>query len=313
MSPDKTDEDVASKNEPIPASGSDEAAEQVKDQAPASEKRPPKFIYNCINCGQYCAKVEGVPVTLEDLRQWHSRQMMATVMPHLELTDDITGNPRLVLAPLGGLGGMEEQADMLSGLMEEAGAKKEGGLMDRLRKKKGKKGKQGDDEAEETEDEVGDTIDLVEDEASDLEAGPGDGAAELETGTDDESGTGITKPQGCPFHDSENHLCQIHHALPTSCRAFPLGSNGSKYFIVDKECQGLGQGQMTVEKLSAIRDAARADFTARTETGQLLTTLYSLFMGRMAAQSAQVMGKMDAEKLKQLGELLGHQPPPEME
>lgn len=280
---------------------------QAKEAKEPGAKSPPRFVYNCVNCGQFCEKVLGVPVTLEDLRRWHSLEMMTTIMPHLELTDDQAGNPRLILAPIGGLG---DEADMLSGLVDDAIAKKqEGGFLNRLRKRKGKH-ETGDDGILEADfDEVDapdgpggpDNTDNPEDEGKRAEDG-----GESDDGPEDEE---PVQRRGCPFHDRENGLCQIYHALPTSCQAYPLGYNGSKYFIVDRECQGLGQGQMTVGSLTAIRDAARADFEARTETGQLLTTLHTLFMGRMAAHSARMMSGMDPEKLKQLGELLGHQPP----
>ncbi len=287
-------------------------AKAGKEEAEPGAKRPPKFVYNCVNCGQYCSKVEGVPVTLYDLRLWHSLEMMTTIMPHLELTEDHAANPRLILAPIGGMG----ESDLLSGLMDDAIAKKEeGGLLNRLRRKKGRKGDDDtelDAEFEELdpshEEEDGTEAQAGEDTVVDTDGTEIDGAGEADQEAEAEAEEADRR--GCPFHDGDNNVCQIHHAMPTSCRAFPLGSNGQKYFIVDRECKGLGHGQMTVESLKSIRDAAKADFEARTETGQLLTTLYSLFMGRMAAQSAKVMGNMDPEKLKQLGDLLGHGPPP---
>ena len=35
----------------------------------AKEKKtkPPKFVYNCVRCGQYCSKVVGVPVHFKDI------------------------------------------------------------------------------------------------------------------------------------------------------------------------------------------------------------------------------------------------------
>ncbi len=300
--PPKTDSPAVAKEAKIPQT---EHKAEHKAEQKTEPKKPPKFIYNCVRCGQYCEKVEGVPVTLEDLRNWQAKEMMTAIMPHLELITDGVGNPRLTLAPKGGF----SQPDLMDGMeglegLEGLDGKKEG-FLNRLRKKKSKKDDDDDDIIDiQAESDTEDNRDESEGEGE-RESEAGAAKTENAKGENEEE-----KPsRGCPFHDAVNKLCQIHHAMPTSCSAFPLGYNGSKYFIADKDCQGLGQGQMTIESLKGIRDSARSDFTARTETGQLLTILYGLFMGQMAAQSAKMMGDLDPEKLKQLGELLGQKPP----
>lgn len=277
----------------IEDTGEAEPDNNVNESKSAEAKKPPRFVYNCVRCGQYCEKVEGVPVTLKDLRNWTEQQMMGTIMPHLELTVDKSANPRLVLSPPGGMGFGDDPYG-LDGLSKLQGFGTKGkGLRGRLRRKKKAKGEEHSDKAESMDEP---TLNIDED------------------GTIDVGDEGIkeeTPRVGCPFFDSTNKNCQLYHALPSSCAAYPLGYNGSKYFIVDQACSGIGEGQMTVENLKGIRDAAASDFAARTETGQLLTTLYGLFMGHMTAQSARMMGEMDPEKLKQLSELMDQSRPEE--
>jgi Fe-S-cluster containining protein len=110
--------------------------------------------------------------------------------------------------------------------------------------------------------------------------------------------------KGCPLYDKDNKLCNIYHSLPLECKAFPLGYNGSNYYIKDKSVPGLGQGTMTKEKLIADRDSAREDFEARIEGQMVLPMLYSLFMQNLMEQQQKIMEEMPEEKRKQLDDLL---------
>ena len=59
---------------------------------------PPKFIYDCVRCGQYCSSVKGVPVTLQDLLRWQANGELGRLVTHLGL-EASSGFPRLVLKP----------------------------------------------------------------------------------------------------------------------------------------------------------------------------------------------------------------------
>ncbi|MFX1284884.1 MAG: YkgJ family cysteine cluster protein [Promethearchaeota archaeon] len=109
---------------------------------------------------------------------------------------------------------------------------------------------------------------------------------------------------GCSMFDKENRLCNIYHAMPLECKAFPLGYNGKNYFIKDKSVPGLGQGTMTKERLIEDRDNARLDFEAKVEAQMMLPLIYSLFMQNLLEQQQKVMEEMPEEKRKQLDELL---------
>ena len=61
--------------------------------------------------------------------------------------------------------------------------------------------------------------------------------------------------------------------------------NGEKYFVTDKACQGLGEGEMSAEQLKVQRDAAKADHEARIESNTLVPLLYSIIMGDLVDQS----------------------------
>ncbi len=109
---------------------------------------------------------------------------------------------------------------------------------------------------------------------------------------------------GCPLFDQENKLCNIYHSMPLECLAFPLGYNGTQYYIKDKSVPGLGNGTMTKEQLIHDRDNARKDFEARVETQTLLPFTYTLFMQNLIEQQQKIREEMPEDKRKQLDDLL---------
>ena len=64
----------------------------------AKEKKtkPPKFVYNCVRCGQYCSKVVGVPVHFKDINRWRKNGMLASVSQNIGMNMS-GGFPQLVL------------------------------------------------------------------------------------------------------------------------------------------------------------------------------------------------------------------------
>ena len=171
-------------------------------------KSAPKFVYNCVRCGQYCSKVNGVPVYFDDLSRWRKNGTLSSIAPNIGM-DMSQGFPQLVL-----------------------------------------------------ETKEGET--------------------------------------GCPMYDSENKNCQIYHDMPLNCQAYPLGYNGEKYFVVDKACQGLGQGEMTADQLRTQRDAAKVDYEAKVESNTIVPLIYSVIMGDLVDQSRKAMENMSDEQKDQL-------------
>ena len=109
---------------------------------------------------------------------------------------------------------------------------------------------------------------------------------------------------GCPLYDKENKNCQIYNDMPLNCQAYPLGYNGEKYFVMDKACKGLGEGEMTAEQLKVQRNAAKEDYEARVESNTLVPLLYSIIMGNLVDQSKKAMENMTDEQKDQLQDML---------
>ena len=83
-----------------------------------------------------------------------------------------------------------------------------------------------------------------------------------------------------------------------------LNYNGEKYFVTDKACNGLGEGQMTVEQLKTQRDSAKEDYEARIESNTLVPLVYSIIMGDLVDQSKKAMENMSEDKKSQLQDLI---------
>lgn len=113
--------------------------------------------------------------------------------------------------------------------------------------------------------------------------------------------------RGCPLYDADNKLCNIYHSLPLYCKAFPLAWNGSGYFLKDRECQGIGRGTMTRERLEAHRQAARDELEARRECGMLMATLQGVFTRFFVEASTKTLEAMSEEDRRSLEDLLARQ------
>lgn len=115
---------------------------------------------------------------------------------------------------------------------------------------------------------------------------------------------GDVEKRGCPMYDRENRMCNIYHSMPLHCRSFPLGWNGSNFYVKDRECKGLGQGSMTRERLEAHREAARDELEARRECGVLMPSLQGIFTRYFVEASARTLDAMTPEERSKLEELL---------
>jgi Fe-S-cluster containining protein len=113
--------------------------------------------------------------------------------------------------------------------------------------------------------------------------------------------------KGCPLYDADNKLCNIYHSMPLYCRSFPLSFNGTGYFIKDRECQGIGAGSMTQERLEAHRKAAREELEARRECGVLMPTLQGIFTRFFVEASTKTLEAMSEDDRKSLEDLLAKQ------
>ena len=59
-------------------------------------KTAPKFVYNCVRCGQYCSKVKNVPVYLQDITRWRENGILNGLAQNIGM-DMSGGFPQLVL------------------------------------------------------------------------------------------------------------------------------------------------------------------------------------------------------------------------
>jgi Fe-S-cluster containining protein len=109
----------------------------------------------------------------------------------------------------------------------------------------------------------------------------------------------------CALFDIEKQQCSIEDNKPISCRTFPLGYNGTSYIVVDLDCPGLGQGEMTAEKLADMRESAKAEHESQQRTLLLLPMLQALFMKKFALESQKAMDELSPEQREELEKILG--------
>jgi Fe-S-cluster containining protein len=108
----------------------------------------------------------------------------------------------------------------------------------------------------------------------------------------------------CAMFNKETNNCNIYYSKPISCSAFPLGYNGNNYFVIEKECSGLGKGEMTKESLKEMRNRAKLEFECRTRTTASLPLLQMLIMQFFEKQSREAMASLSDEDRKKLEEIL---------
>ncbi len=108
----------------------------------------------------------------------------------------------------------------------------------------------------------------------------------------------------CFFYDEETKSCGILYSKPISCRTYPLAYNGSKYFVSDKNCPGVGKGEVTKEALKAAKELAEQEHTERLFTRHVLPGFYSVIMNTVAIQNQMAMSNLSEEDRAKLEELM---------
>jgi Fe-S-cluster containining protein len=108
----------------------------------------------------------------------------------------------------------------------------------------------------------------------------------------------------CVLYDTEKQECTLLDNKPISCRSYPLGYNGKHFIVVDKDCPGLGNGEMTAEKLAAMRETARAEFSSKQETLKLLPMLHAIFIKKFTIESQKAMDELSTEQREELEKIL---------
>ncbi|MHA2297684.1 MAG: YkgJ family cysteine cluster protein [Candidatus Hodarchaeales archaeon] len=115
-----------------------------------------------------------------------------------------------------------------------------------------------------------------------------------------------SQPQGCPMFDEENSICNIYMNMPLDCASFPLGYNGQSHFvrsIADKKCEGLGQGKMTKERLTADSKFSKETYEAMVSINTVFPLFYSLFMKDLMFQQEQMQKNLSEEDKAKIDEI----------
>ncbi|MHA1441352.1 MAG: YkgJ family cysteine cluster protein [Candidatus Heimdallarchaeota archaeon] len=123
---------------------------------------------------------------------------------------------------------------------------------------------------------------------------------------EDDNGKGT-----CPFYDPENKMCNIYFTLPIFCKTFPLSYNGEKFYISDPSCPGIGQGKMTTEKLTIMRQNAMMDFNQRADTTIAMIPLQGMFIRHFMKQSQESMDNLSPDDQAKLDDLIKKSQPDE--
>jgi Fe-S-cluster containining protein len=101
----------------------------------------------------------------------------------------------------------------------------------------------------------------------------------------------------CIFFNEKANGCEIRYSRPISCRTYPLEYNGEKYYLSSKDCQGVGQGEVSKEALQEASTLAEQEYRERQETEAALPAIYSVIMTELIKQSAEARKKRaDGEK-----------------
>jgi Fe-S-cluster containining protein len=103
----------------------------------------------------------------------------------------------------------------------------------------------------------------------------------------------------CIFFNEKANGCEIRYSRPISCRTYPLEYDGEKYFLISKDCPGVGQGEVSREALQEARSLAEQEYREKQETEAALPAIYSVIMTELIKQSAEAMKKRADEEKKE--------------
>ncbi len=117
--------------------------------------------------------------------------------------------------------------------------------------------------------------------------------------------------RACIFYDEESKSCGILYSKPISCRTYPLEYDGSKFYVSDKNCPGVGKGEVSKEALKVARDLAEQEYSERIFTRHVLPGFYSVIMNTVAIQNQMAMSKLSEEDRAKLEELMSKAVPEE--
>jgi hypothetical protein len=108
----------------------------------------------------------------------------------------------------------------------------------------------------------------------------------------------------CTFYSEESKSCEIENYRPISCRTYPLEYNGKKFYVSDRNCPGVGKGEVTKDSLKEAKELAEQDFNERMMTRQVVPALYNIVMNTVMIQNEAAMKDLSPEDKAKLEEIM---------
>ena len=111
----------------------------------------------------------------------------------------------------------------------------------------------------------------------------------------------------CPLYNKDDKKCLIYDNRPLSCRTYPLEFDGKNFIVVDADCPGFGEEEMTTEELKEMRDTAKTMHYELTRMRIALPVLNQMISQKimidLMRQNMEAMSKMSDDDRAKLDEI----------
>jgi len=111
----------------------------------------------------------------------------------------------------------------------------------------------------------------------------------------------------CPLYNKDDKKCLVYENRPLSCRTYPLEFDGKNYIVVDADCPGIGEENMSKEELAEMRETAKIMHYELTRMRIALPVLNQMIsqkiMMDLMRQNMEAMSKMSEEDRAKLDEI----------
>ncbi|MFX1591965.1 MAG: YkgJ family cysteine cluster protein [Promethearchaeota archaeon] len=111
----------------------------------------------------------------------------------------------------------------------------------------------------------------------------------------------------CPLYNKDDRKCLVYDNRPLSCRTYPLEYDGKNFIVVDADCPGIGEEEMSKEELAEMRETAKIMHYELTRMRIALPILNQMIsqkiMMDLMRQNMEAMSKMSDEDRAKLDEI----------
>ncbi|MFX1308982.1 MAG: YkgJ family cysteine cluster protein [Promethearchaeota archaeon] len=111
----------------------------------------------------------------------------------------------------------------------------------------------------------------------------------------------------CPLYNKDDKKCLVYDNRPLSCRTYPLEYDGKNFIVVDADCPGIGEEEMSKEELAEMRETAKIMHYELTRMRIALPILNQMIsqkiMMDLMRQNMEAMSKMSDEDRAKLDEI----------